>query len=137
MAVLNATNPPKLPFGKPVKLGTITTNTDQFQFTFSEPSYLHSGSLIFQIVPAAPGATITTLTVNVVFSLDGGVTFDPQTGNVGAATVASTTSALAFATNHLQSLAIPALGGQISARFNVTALTFGTATSADVWALVA
>lgn len=137
MAVLNAANPPKVTVGRPVKLGSITAATDQFQFSISENSGYHLGSLIFQIVPQPAGGTITALTTNIAISLDGGTTFDPQTGNVGASTVASSTGALDFHTNHCQNVAMPGVGGQISLRWNTQTLTFGTATSVDLWVLLA
>jgi hypothetical protein len=134
MAVVNGPQFPKLPVGKSVKVGTVTTATDILQFAMSEQSYYHSGALIIQ---AVPNGTVTTFTAALAMSLDGGVTFSTQTGNIGGATVASTTSTLTFTANTLQNVAIPGVGGQVSLQFQTTALTLGTATKVDIWMLVA
>lgn len=134
MAVVNGPGVLKLSPGKPMKLGVIATATDILQFALSEPSFYHSGSIVFQSVPV--GGTITTFTANIAISLDGGVTFNTQTGNVGTATVASTTSALNFQTSPLQNVAIPGVGGQISVQFQAATFVLGTATGATIWALV-
>lgn len=133
MAIKNSPNFPNLTKGRPVKIGTFTANGDQLQFAISPFSYEHSGSLIVQVVP---NGTVTTLTADIRISLDGGTTFTAQSA-AGAATVASNTAAINFQTGPLQSIALPGVGGQCSLQFVVASLTFGTATSADVWGLVA
>lgn len=134
MAILNGPAPfPKLPFGKPVKLGTVATATDGFQFSISEDSYRHAGCIIFQMIPV--GGTITTFTANIQFSLDGGTTWDAQT-SAGTATVASNTAGINFQTGHLENVAIPGIGGQVSIRFQTATFVLGTGTGADIWALV-
>src|SRR4029077_11343812 len=133
MAVINAGAIQKITVCKPEKIGTFTANGNQIQFSLSEQSYYHCGSLIIQVIA---NGTVTTLTADIQISLDGGITFNAQTA-AGAATVASNTAGLNFQSSPLQSVAIPAVGGQVSLQFVVKSLTFGTATSADVWALVA
>lgn len=121
--------------GKSTLLGSITTQGDQLQFSLSSESYPHLGSVIFQIIPVAAGGTITTLTVNIQISLDGGTTFDNQVA-AGAATVASNTAAINFQTGHLQSVALPGVGGEAVLQFVAATLTLGTATSFKVFALM-
>src|SRR5215813_9625882 len=101
MAVINGPQFPVIPKGKRVKIGSFTAVGNQLQFTLMEPSYVHSGSVIFQVVA---NGTVTTLTADIRISLDGGTTFTAQTA-AGAATVASNTSALNFQTGPLQSVA--------------------------------
>lgn len=135
MAVVNGPAPfPKISPGKPTKIGSIATVTDILQFSLSENSGYHLGSIVFQ---AIPNGTVTTFTVNINVSLDGGTTFNTQTGNVGAATIASNTSGLNFQTGPLQNVAMPGIGGQCSLQFAAATLTLGTATKIDIWALVA
>lgn len=134
MAVVNGPAPfVKVSPGRPTKIGSIATATDILQFALSEPSFYHSGSVVFQVVP---NGTVTTFTANIAISLDGGTTFNVQTGNVGTATVASTTSGLNFQTAPLQNVALPGVGGQISVQFQAATLTLGTATKIDVWVLL-
>lgn len=122
--------------GKNTFLGSITTQGDQLQFSLSTDSYPHCGSVIFQIVPVAANGTITTFTVNIQISLDGGVTFDNQAA-AGAATVASNTAGINFQTGHLQSVALPGVGGEAVLQFVAATLTLGTATSIKVFASMA
>lgn len=122
---------PAVEKGKPVKIGTFTTNGDQLQFALAPYSVEHCGSIIVQVVA---NGSVTTLTADIQLSLDGGVTFTAQTA-AGTATVASNTSALNFQTGPLQSIAIPGVGGELSLQFVVKSLTFNTATAADVWVL--
>lgn len=133
MAVKNGPQFPNITKGKRVKIGTFTVNADQLQFSLSPLSYEHSGSLIIQVIA---NGTVTTLTADIQISLDGGTTFNAQAA-AGAATVASNTAALNFQTNPLQSVALPGVGGEAILQFVVKSLTFGTATSADVWGLMA
>lgn len=134
MAVVNGPQFPKLGVGRPVKLGSIATATDILQFSLSENSGFHLGSIVFQ---AIPNGTVTAFTVNIQMSLDGGTTFNIQTGNVGASTVASNTGGLDFGTKQLQNVALPGVGGQLSMQFAAATLTLGTATKIDIWGLLA
>jgi len=131
MALKNGPQFPNVAFAKRTKIGTFTANGDQLQFSISARSYEHSGSMIFQVVA---NGTVTTLTADIQISLDGGTTFNPQSA-AGAATVASNTAGLNFQTSPLLSVALPGVSGECSLQFVVKTLTFGTATSADVWVL--
>lgn len=122
--------------GKSTLLGSITTAGDQLQFSLAPDSYQHSGSVIFQIIPVAAGGTITTLTVNIQISLDGGTTFDNQAA-AGSSTVASNTAGINFQTGHLQSVALPGVGAEAVLQFVAATLVLGTATSFKVFALMA
>jgi hypothetical protein len=122
--------------GKRTFLGTFTTAGDQLQFSLAPFSYEHSGSVVFQIIPVAAGGTITTLTCDIQISLDGGVTFNAQVA-AGAATVASNTAGINFQTGHVQSVALPGVGAEAVLQFVVATLALGTATSVQVWALMA
>ncbi len=142
MAIINGPSPyPKVPYGKPVKLGSITTGTDQLQFSLTGGSFeimSAMGSIIFQFIA---NGSVTTAVVDLRASLDGGTNFAPQTGNLGGATLASTTSGLNIANSGnsggmLINLQIPALAGQISFQLVMTSLTFNTATKIDAWVLV-
>ena len=133
MALKNGPQFPVIPKGKRVKIGTFTVAGDQLQFALMEPSYVHSGSLLVQVVA---NGTVTTLTADIRISLDGGTTFTAQTA-AGAATVASNTTGLNFQTGPLQSIALPGVGSEAILQFVVATLVFGTATSADVWVLMA
>lgn len=135
MAVINGPQFPVITKGKRTKIGTFTAAGNQLQFSLMEPSYVHSSSIIVQVIG---NGTITTLTADIRISLDGGTTFNPQTGTVaGSSTVASNTAAINFQTGPLQSVAIPGVGSEAILQFVVVTLTFGTATSADVWVLMA
>ena len=138
MAVVNGPGVVKLPVGKRTKIGTITTATDILQFAISENSGFHLGSLILQ---AVPNGTVTTFTIQMQFSLDGGTTFGTQL-NVNPATIASTTTAanMLFGTATpmpLLNVAIPGVGGEVSLQLATQSLTLGTATKIDIWGLVA
>lgn len=133
MAVINGPQFPVILKGRRTKIGTFTAVGNQLQFTLMEPSYVHSSSIIVQVVG---NGTITTLTADIRISLDGGTTFTAQTV-AGAATVASNTAALNFQTGPLQSIALPGVGSEAVLQFVVATLAFGTATSADVWVLMA
>lgn len=134
MAVVNGPLFPKIGPGRPTLLGLIKASTDVLQFSLSENSGYHLGSIIFQ---AVPNGSVTTFTANVAISLDGGTTFNIQTGNVGSATIASTTSGLNFQTAPLQNVAMPGVGGQCSLQFQAASLTLNSATQIAIWALVA
>src|SRR5262249_37148183 len=129
MALKNGPQFPVILKGKRTKIGTFTVAGDQLQFALMEASYVHSGSIIVQVIG---NGTITTLTADIRISLDGGTTFTAQTA-AGGATVASNTTALNFQTGPLQSVALPGVGSEAVLQFVVATLAFGTATSADVW----
>src|SRR5689334_14701585 len=75
MAVLNPVFQPVLSRSKPVKIGTIVAAGNQFRFAMpSGDSYSYRGQLIIQVIPV--GGTVTTDTINVRASLDGGTTFN-------------------------------------------------------------
>src|SRR5215469_13815768 len=133
MAVINGPQFPVITKGKRVKIGTFTAVGNQLQFTWMEPSVTHSASLLVQVVA---NGSVTTLTADIQISLNGGTTFNAQVA-AGLATVASNTAGINFQTGPLQSIALPGVGSEAILQFVVATLVFNTATSADVFVLMA
>ena len=133
MSVTNGPQFPNVPVGRPTKIGTILVAGDQLQFSMSATSVMHAvGAVLFQSVA---NGTITTFTADIRMSLDGGTTFTAQTVG-GGFTSGSNTAALNFQTGPLMVVGLPGAGGQMSFQFVAVTFVLGTATKADIWAIL-
>jgi len=107
--------------------GAINTTGQMGSFGMPPQSMNWRGQVCFEAVPVGATGGTGALTVDVVVSLDGGVTFQKLTGQTGLALFTAGAGSVVRAD-------LSGLGGNGQIALNATTVTIGTSTGFNIYA---